>query len=213
MTSETKKARRKTKPAGEIAPIPAIVNTQRRQKACKDFKFFCKEYFPNTFKLEWSDDRLRLIEQIEKTAEKGCGKIALSMHRASGKTTLFLTAALWAVLYGYAKHVIIVNSDAKFAKLQIDYLKYLINSSGTLLKDFPEAIYPFWKLCNSAALARWQLFNGNSTKIEWKSDGIKFAQINGSMSSGATISSATCKQNISVLPNMIILDDSEAGIE
>ena len=38
----------------DIGDIPEVVDSQRKQKAQRDFCFFCEAYFPQTFHLAWS---------------------------------------------------------------------------------------------------------------------------------------------------------------
>ena len=77
-----------------IGELPAVVDVTRKAHAETDFRFFCEQYFPQTFTLEWSDDHLKVIAKIEQAVLEG-GLFAMAMPRGSGKTTLCEIACLW----------------------------------------------------------------------------------------------------------------------
>ena len=79
----------------DIGPIPAVEGPARRERATKDFRYFCEQYFPAAFTLAWSGDHLRVIARIESAVLRG-GLFAFAMPRGSGKTTLARLAALWS---------------------------------------------------------------------------------------------------------------------
>jgi len=80
------------KEAQNIGQIPEIENVERREKATKDFRFFCETYFPDVFYLPWSDDHLKVIAKIEQSVLHG-GLFAFAMPRGSGKSALTRSSA------------------------------------------------------------------------------------------------------------------------
>lgn len=68
----------------DIAPLPEVVNPQRKTDCARNFRLFCESYFPETYSLEWSPDHLKAIEKIEMAVLSG-GLFALAMPRGSGK--------------------------------------------------------------------------------------------------------------------------------
>ncbi|MBE7455465.1 MAG: phage terminase large subunit family protein [Phycisphaerae bacterium] len=74
------------------------MNAERKAKAERDFRFFCEQYFPQTFHLPWSPDHLKVIAKIEQAVLEG-GLFAMAMPRGSGKTSLCETACLWALVF------------------------------------------------------------------------------------------------------------------
>jgi hypothetical protein len=44
----------------DIGELPPVVNPERKERAERDFRFFCESYFPFTFYLVWSSDHLRV---------------------------------------------------------------------------------------------------------------------------------------------------------
>jgi hypothetical protein len=182
-----KKSRENSKSIREIAPIPPIVNAQRRIKAREDLKYFFEQYFPKRFALEWSSYHLKVIEKLQEIILQGGGKFAIAMPRGSGKTTMIETAVIWAIIYGHCRYVVIIGATGDDAKKIIKSIKAAIIGCETLLEDFPESIYPFRMIEGQALRARGQLYLGVLTDIEWKPESITFARIPGSPSSGATI--------------------------
>ena len=49
----------------DIGELPAVENPDRKERASRDFQYFCESYFPLTFHLKWSDDHLKVIRKIE----------------------------------------------------------------------------------------------------------------------------------------------------
>lgn len=68
----------------DIAPLPEVVNPDRKAACERNFQLFCESYFPETYALAWSPDHLKVIEKIETAVLRG-GLFALAMPRGSGK--------------------------------------------------------------------------------------------------------------------------------
>ncbi|OQZ06071.1 MAG: hypothetical protein B6D36_06840, partial [Planctomycetes bacterium UTPLA1] len=75
----------------DIGEMPAVANAERKDRASRDFRFFCEQYFPQTFHLPWSPDHLKVVAKIEQAVLEG-GLFAMAMPRGSGKTSLCETA-------------------------------------------------------------------------------------------------------------------------
>ena len=88
----------------DIGSIPPPKDLARRHRADRDFKFFCESYFAHLYKLSWSQDHLRVIAKIEQVV-RDYETLAVAMPRGSGKTTLCLTAVIWAILSGQHRFV------------------------------------------------------------------------------------------------------------
>jgi len=132
-------SRKRTLEGQEIAPLPAIVNPERRAEAERSFKIFCETYFPKQFYLQWSEDHLRVIAKLEKVVNNS-EQFAVAMPRGSGKTTLCLTAVLWAILTGRHSYVLLVSKNQKpEAERSMKNIQSLLLNNPLLLEDFPEA--------------------------------------------------------------------------
>lgn len=204
----------------DIGAIPAVVNIERKKKAEFDFRFFCEQYFAQTFTLEWSPDHLRVIDKIEQAVLFG-GLFALAMPRGSGKSSLCEIACIWAILYGHHNFVILIGSSEEHANEMLASIKTEIESNELLAEDFPEVCYPIERLDGIANRCKGQLQNGESTYIAWTNSEIVLPTVKDSAASGAIIRVAGITGRIrgmkfkrrdgkSVRPSLAILDDPQS---
>ena len=210
----------------DIGDIPAVVNPERRAMCERDFQMFCEFYFPRVFFLNWSEDHLTAIEKIEAAMLEGA-QFAFAMPRGQGKTTLCWVGALWAMLYGHRKFLVIIASGQPEALKLLDKMKLFLKSSKKLLDDFPEAVYPIQKLEGQARRCQGQTHNGVLTEISMTANEIALPVIKGSKCSGARVAVAGITgtirgQNVGmfgdddddddgtiVRPDMVIVDDPQ----
>jgi len=214
------KSRENTRSVQEIAPLPPMKNPPRRMACRKDLKAFCTTYFPKWFYLPFSSGHEQVIERLEDMLIRGGGKLALACPRGFGKTTLFVAAVIWAVLYGYCRYIVIIGANGKLAKKIINNIKFALTQNRELRGDFPEALYPFYKLEGGAGKARGQRYLGELTGIEWKDEYIVFPNIPGSAASGAMLycvgisgairgNNKTMPDGSIARPDCVLLDDPQ----
>ncbi len=203
----------------DIAPMPEVVDAQRKDDARTSFRSFCETYFPLTFSLGWSEDHLRVIAKIEQAVLHG-GLFAMAMPRGSGKTTLAECACLWAMLYGHRDFVCLIGSDEAHAQGMLESIKTELEANDLLADDFPEVCHPIRSLEGIANRCSGQLFNGKRTQIGWTASEIVLPTIEGSDASGAIIRVAGITGRIrgmkfkrpdghTVRPSLVILDDPQ----
>jgi len=203
----------------DIGDIPEVVDPQRKVRAETNFRFFCVNYFPETFSLPWSDDHLKVIAKIEQAVLRG-GLFAMAMPRASGKTTLAETACIWAMLTGAREFVCLIGSDAGHARSMLESIKVEFETNDRLLGDYPEAVYPIRALARIHNRAKGQLCNGKHTRIVWTADEIVLPTIPESRASAAIIRVAGIESRIrgmkfkradgrAVRPSLVVLDDPQ----
>lgn len=196
-----------------------------RRAACeRDFRRFCETYFPNAFRLAWSEDHLRVIARMQDAVLNG-GLFALAMPRGSGKTTLCERAALWALLYGHRRFVCLVGASEKRAAELLEHLKTELTCNDILAADFRQVCYPLRRLENNARKCVGQLFRGEQTRIVWSADRLTFPTMpddacDGLNVSGSTVSvvgltgalrgqSHTLSTGEVIRPELVILDDPQ----
>ena len=179
-------SREKNLAARELGPLPPVVNPSRRNVAKNDLCAFMRFYFPAKFKKPFGPIHDRLIERIQDVVVNG-GKQAVAMPRGSGKTTITNAAAVWAILNGYRRCVVVVAANTRDARRILKTLETMISKTPALLEDYPEACYPLSKLGGSALLARGQTFYGAPTDVRISADSFRLPTIRGSACSGATI--------------------------
>lgn len=209
----------KTAAASNVSPIPKVKNRRRRNACGKSFRLFCETYFAEVFTLAWSDDHLRVIAIMEDVVLRG-GSAAIAMPRGSGKSSLCVAAAMWAILYGYRRFVVIIGASADAAINLIDGMKIDFENNQKLNEDFPEVCHPIRRLDGKVQRAIGQHCDGVRTRIGWTGEAITLPTIKGSKSSGATVRVAgitgrirgmqsTLPSGEKLRPDLAIIDDPQ----
>jgi hypothetical protein len=203
----------------DIGELTAVVHADRKERAATDFRFFCEQYFPQTFHLPWSPDHLKVIAKIEQAVLEG-GLFAMAMPRGSGKTSLCEIACVWALVYGHREFVALIGSDEEHAANMLDSVKVELETNDALLDDFPEVVYPIRALEGIHQRAAGQLYQGKQTHIGWTAKEIVLPTMPGSRASGSIISVAGITGRIrgmkhkrvdgtSVRPSLVLIDDPQ----
>lgn len=209
----------------DIAPgYPKSGDLKTRNACERDFRLFCETYFPHAFRLRWSPDHLKAIARMEETVLDG-GLFALAMPRASGKTTLCVRAALWALLYGHRRWVCLVAATEEKAGKLMEPFKVEIQYNERLARDFKQVCYPIQRLENNGRKAIGQLFDGEQTRIGWGEGALTFPTMpdsacDGKNVSGSTVSvagitgalrgqSTTLATGEIIRPELVLLDDPQ----
>jgi len=203
----------------DIGELPAVANAERKENAERDFRFFCEQYFPQTFHLPWSPDHLKVIAKIEQAVLEG-GLFAMAMPRGSGKTSLCETACVWALVFGHREFVALIGSDEDHAENMLDSIKVELEANDLLNDDFPEVCFPIRALEGIHQRAAGQLYQGKQTHIGWTAKEIVLPTIPGSRASGAIICVAGITGRIrgmkhkrvdgtSVRPSLVLIDDPQ----
>ncbi|MBA4173917.1 MAG: hypothetical protein C0511_15000 [Hyphomicrobium sp.] len=203
----------------DIGDLTAVIDPARRARAAKDFRYFCDAYFPQTFRLKWSNDHLKVIAKIERSVVEG-GLFAMAMPRGSGKTSLCEAACLWALLYGHREFVALIGSDEEHAADMLESIKAELENSELLAGDFPEVCHPIRSLEGIHQRASGQLYRGKQTHIGWTAKEIVLPTIEGSAASGSIIRVAGITgrirgmkhkrvDGVSVRPSLVLIDDPQ----
>ncbi len=203
----------------DIGELSAVEKPDRKERASRDFQYFCESYFPLTFHLNWSPDHIKVINKIEQAVVHG-GLFALAMARGSGKSSIAEVACIWSVLYGHREFVCLIGSDEGHACDMLESIKTELDSNDQLLADFPEVCFPIQALDGISNRANGQLFKGSRTHIGWTAKEIVLPTIADSPASGAIIKVAGITGRIrgmkfkrpdgrSVRPSLVVLDDPQ----
>lgn len=145
------------------------VDAARRAKNSESFLGFCTDYFPETFKLKFSDDHLKVISRIESAVLRG-ELFALAMPRGSGKTTLCEIACIWAMIYGHRDFVCLIGAEQNSAHEMLNAIRVELENNDALDEDFSEITGPIRAMEGISQRASGQLFNGERTNILWTAD-------------------------------------------
>lgn len=208
-----------SKEVREVGPLPGICNRWRRAKATASLLAFCLTYFPKTFCLPFSADHERLIETQQRVAESG-GQFAFLLPRGSGKTSLTLVAAIWAVLTGRRRFVVLISSDSAKAKQLLESIITQMETNELLLLDFPEAVFPLRQLERIHQRTSGQTLNGKSTAILITSSRLRMPSVENSPASGAIMQAtgllsglrgmvATTTSGDTIRPDLVLIDDPQ----
>lgn len=158
---------------GWEAEQPARAEIAERKRCSGDLLRFLGRHFPEVFALPWSDDHRRVAARTQEVIERG-GLFAIAMPRGSGKTSMAERAALWAVLTGRRRFVVIVAATEAAAEASLDRLKRELIENESLRKPYRGALYPLRRLEDNARKQAGQLFVGERTAIEWGRRAVQF---------------------------------------
>ena len=203
-----------------IAPLPPPpANAARRAASDNSLRHFLETYFPSTFTLDWSPDHLRIIEEIQSRVISGSLK-AIAMPRASGKSSIILRAALWAIVSGHRKYVCIVGANEIASINNLASIKTELRYNDLLAEDYALEIHCLRKLAGEPRRAPGQHCDGDSTGVEFGLKRIDFGCCPGSASNGAIISTAGITGQIrgqqkatliggTARPDLVLIDDPQ----
>jgi len=203
----------------EIGRPPACADRGRRSRCAKDLRRFCETYLGLRFALAFSPDHLRCLAKLERATLEG-GQFAFAMPRGSGKTSLVVAAALWAVLYGHRSFVVLVGATDPAAVELLEAIKTEVEVNPIVGNDFPGACFPVRALEGVHNRAAGQTCRGVRTRIEWTSDTLVFPTVKGSKAAGAVVKALgitgrvrglthTSAAGKSLRPDLVILDDPQ----
>jgi hypothetical protein len=211
--------REQTRAGRDIGELPPVENQARRDRGRKSLQYFCETYFPERFKLAWSQDHLKVLAKIETAVREG-GLFAMAMPRGSGKTTCAEVAVDWAILYGFRQFIALIGSDETSALELLASIKIDLETNDLLFADFPEACYPIRCLDGISHRCRGQLYRSERTHIGWQGKTLVMPTIAGSASSGTIVKVAGITGRIrgmkharpdgkNVRPDLFVLDDGQ----
>lgn len=175
----------------EIGPIGPAKHPDRRERCRLDLHAFLVEYFPGTTGLApFSEDHKRVIARLQESALKG-GRFYNLVYRGFAKTTISVNTALWAMLYGHRRFVLLVAATRQDALDLLDAIRAELEVNERLAEDFPEVCQAIEALEGKPQRCGSQTCEGELTRIEWKKDKIVLPTItqSGKLSaaSGATV--------------------------
>lgn len=211
------RSRQKSLLGRDISPLPPIADVARRRRCRDDLVSFCREYFAVKCSKPFGRHHLTYLESLKIRILQG-GRQAIGMPRGSGKTTLAYIAAVWALIYGHKRFLILLAANTKEARKILGAIRSILSNNPILAGDFPEVSYAMNKLRGSALLARGQLYYGEPTLISLGADSITLPTIRESKASGSTCislginaairgQSAELQSGQTIRPDFIILDD------
>ena len=116
-----KKTYWKNNAAADVPPM-SPEDTTPRSNCDADLRVFLQTCFPNVFPLAFSSTHDRMISEIQRAVDSG-GLKAIAAPRGSGKTSILLRAAMWAILTGRRRYCCIVAADEMSAVSNLSTIK------------------------------------------------------------------------------------------
>jgi hypothetical protein len=168
----------------DIGEIPPVKDQARRDACERNFRLFCETYLPLTFAMAWSRDHLKAIAKIEKAVLEG-GLFALAMPRGSGKTSLAIAAAVWALIYGHRGFVVLIGATEAKAGELLDSIRVELEHNDLLLEDFPETCHPIREL--EGINQRRLRYRGQVVEMAFTTKRIQLPLIPGTKSTGGIV--------------------------
>lgn len=203
----------------DIGPPPAVADAARRATCETSLSAFLTTYFPAAFPLRFSRDHDEVIAALEHVTQRG-GQYAMALPRGSGKTTIVVRAALWAILTGRRRYVAVVSSTDAAAKKIVKSMRTELTWNDLLYADFPRELHGIPQLQGDNRRAGGQLCEGEKTEILMGVTELVFPTIAGSRVSGSVVSACGLTGNVRgqfhatksgeiLRPDLAILDDPQ----
>jgi hypothetical protein len=212
-------SRKRSAEGREVGPLPAVANPRRKKRCRLDLRRFCETYLAGRFPLAWCEDHLRCIGKMQLAVVEG-GRFAFAMPRGSGKTSLCEAAALWAVVYGHRRFVVLIGATAEAAKELLAAVKVEFETNDLLAADFPEVCHPVRQLEGMNNRANGQTLGGERTRITFTDEEVVLPTVAKSPASGAVLRAAGITGRIrgmkhagsegeSIRPDLVVIDDPQ----
>ena len=187
------RSREASKAAGDIGKIPRCRAPKRMEKYRFNLYLFLVECFPKSTGLKpFCDEQKQVADNLQE-AILNTGQIVHALPRGFAKTAITARAALWALLYGHARYVIVYSASKPLATKIIEGIKIELRTNAKLFSIFPGPCLCFRKLENISNRARTQTYQDKPTAIEWKADRVRMPTLPDFVGSGAVLESKAIK--------------------
>ena len=204
---------------------PTVAEKKKRTALERNLSSWLRHHGGEAFDCKWSKDHRTALAKIKKAISKG-GMFSLAMPRGHGKTTILKWVALYVMLTGKRKYVVVVAATQDMAQDILEFCKLQIIESDTLFAHYPHVCAYARATNNKAIKANQQLrSDGKSSGIKWSkktlvlpeslSPGKKPYKSNGSILQGDGLTGAIrgkwkdTKTGKTMRPDFVILDDPQ----
>lgn len=173
----------------EVGVAPAITEDiiQKRQAYADDFVLMHKEVYPESTGVKnFGKVQINSIYMGQDVFKSG-GRLLKLEPRGYAKTTRITNEALYAVLAGMQRYIVIVCSNVQKAMEIVDSMKTELMENDKLLELFPGTISCFRHLDNNPMKSRFQTYGGRPTYIKYEKTTIRFPIVPDEPSAGMHI--------------------------
>lgn len=130
----------------ELGEIPPPLRPNLRERCERDLALFgwvyCRALLDHKPSAEF---QRRIIDKLQGAILNG-GQLAVEAMRGGGKTTWFVIATVWGVLYGHFRFPLIIAAAQPLAKSIRKSVLDLLEFSGAIADDFPAVALPLRRI-------------------------------------------------------------------
>ncbi len=156
--------------------IPACKNPARREACLADPEKFMRTYFARDYKRPFGRLHTRLIGSMVEIASHG-GKKSIAAPRGRGKTQIVKGVIPYVICAGLRRFIVPVSQTTSHAMELYEDFRRKCMHNDVFYDDFPEICHPIRALEGAPQRAGRQHVDGVLTRIEWKTDRLRLANI------------------------------------
>ena len=203
----------------ELGEIPNVADPLRRLSAKWSLLSFGLTYCMGPDKMikrRPSPRMVKFVDALQQTIEHG-GNRHVRWPRGKGKSTWLKVAAIWALVFGLRRFVVIIAATKPMAEVAVDEIWKFCTEDTLFAADFPMFAVPLADVALTPQRCRVQTYKGVKTHICENSRYAykRFAILQGYPQTGGIIAARGADQAIRGLnidsnrPDFIFLDDPQ----
>lgn len=196
----------------EIGELPPVADPARRERCRRSLADFGVTYCGHLLNHPPSE-RMRFFLEREQYAISAGALVHVRWPRGTGKTTWMQIGALWALVYGYRKYLLVIAATLDAAKRITANIVQTVEAGGALAEDFPEVVVPVARLERKTQVQQYQTYRGARTNVLYSNQFFRLAAIAGADASAGRVEAVggggvvRGKNDGGVRPDMVFIDD------
>jgi hypothetical protein len=205
-----------------VVVVGECQNPERRAACEAEPLLYLKTYWPEKFYLPFTEQQEQIVADVIRCIKEG-GDQAIAAPRGSGKTTLVEAVAIYCLLTGLVRFLVICAASGPHANRILGNIKAAIESSDALAADYPEVVDCIRALEGAPQRAGMQIARCESQKegteertfIAWSSELVVLPTVAGSQCGGSVLMTFGLDAAIRGVnykgrrPDFVIIDDPE----
>jgi hypothetical protein len=205
--------------------IEVCVDKRKRRALELNIERWLRFFFGHIFTYPFTPQQREMIEAIRLAIEIG-GDQAIAASRGEGKTTIAECVAIFCVLTGLVKFIVLFAATGPDATDSLSTIKSHLETNDKLLEFYPEVCRPIRALENTPNRAHYQTVSGERhdtgkrfsehlSRFVWCGREIKLPSVPGSRAGGAYIATRGLDSAVRGLkkgdlrPEVAIIDDPD----
>ena len=198
----------------EIGDLPRVVDPDRKARCEADPVLWIETYCASLLRHRIPPRMQEYVRQIVGHAVNHDGKTEIIVPRGGGKSSLAVGAIAYLIVTGLTRFPVILGATAKLSAQLLQTLYRLLETSQTMLEDYPVPCFPIRCLEGKFQRAAGQTYHGVRTLIHKTAYEFVLPSIEGWPSSGAICIAGGAGGAIRGLlrddgarPSLVLLDD------